>query len=1855
MLQKWAFFWFLSMLLALDVRSEEQNPDLPMVNTELGLSLVVNNCVNVISGDYVQASMDLVVAGPEPLAFERTYASSDYASRSLYNGWRHSFDSRIVLTDMCPLDNSFKANYTDFQGRTFAVWSRWIKPQVGKPLPITCKSNGYTNCGSGIISGRTNPHNMILTHYEAKKNKMEVTHPSGSRLEFDRVYENLFHLSEEKRSNNHKLLLSYKYEFDKDFDCHIDLVKEVTLRGNHTDYSWIKLNYQKNKHLKHENLRNLQVQGSNGQEITYKLQKFHGHKDPAGKRTRYYISEVDRSYAPKEEFQYADRSGDPGQAIIKKSIEGKCVQYVVYYKKEPGDEKNYRIDRVKEIWEPLGTDDKLHKAYSVEYRANDVKKKKNEKDEVKSGYTDVFDFYRNKTTYKYNSKHRLDSVKRFSGKENTLFSKEKYEWAENGTDEGNLLSTYLTDGLSKVISGRAFKYDEHFNIATEKFFGNITGTGNAIVWNGYDTSNCDTYAKRYSYDALHRMESEKEDNGRSVKYGYEKNSDRLAHKFIREHKKICVRYFYEYDANGVLNTTIIDDGTTTDKNNLTGVTERRITRIHPKLAHVKNSPDNSPIGTPTKIEEFYVDLATGAEKLLKSVSRKYSVEGYLLEEIHQDRDRVERYRLTWKYDAHGNVERETNALGEIIVREFDKRNNLTSEELLGSGHCKKYEYDLCNRRTQCTHVLKDGTLLITKYRYDFKGNCFAIVDPCGQVTESEYDAFGRVTSITSPAIPNEQGELIPTKISKKYDVQGNVIALTDQRSETFETSYNVYGKPTQIKYPDGSQETFTYNLDGTLRSSVEKNGLMALYTHDCFGRQLSKELRAPDGTIISRTSSTYNAFHLKSSTDAEGHVTTYRYDGAGRLIATAKEGALTTLEYDALGRPYKTCEWYGSGNNTFRATIKTYDYLDRVLEECVEDGQQPGVSLRLTKYQYDCDGNVISLSQKTSAGMAATLTKYDALKKPIEITNPMGETTHIVYKYHARNAYGQEVLETIQTDPLGNLTITTYNTLGKPGSIVKKNAFDIIIAKKELFYNGIGDCQSTVETVFTPGASDRTVTTCCMHNFHHQLCDLFEAEGTPEQKHTQYIYNDYGQKEAIIKPDGTKILHTYDVLGRLHNFTASDNSFSYTYTYDRNDKPIAIVDNLHGTQTVRVYDASEQLEKEILDSGLTVQYTYDRLGRPIQTILPDQSFVEYLYDASNLKKISRKDCKGVLRYEHQYLAYDGTGRAITVQLPGAAGTIQYQYDLLGRLVQAFSQGREESYAYDAVGNLIAKAVQQDGEGVEQDFAYDDLYQLKSESGAEAHVYECDSLYNCVNKDGSVRIFNALNQLLSQGETVYGYDLNGNLISKTAEGEVTEYTYDALDRLIQVNAPNQTVFYTYDAFNRRISKQVESDGSAAVIEMYLYQGQNEVGSCNSEGEMTQFRLLGTGKGAEIGATTAIEIGLSVSVPLHDQNGNIVILLDLATGNVQESYRFSAFGEEQIFDAEDNVLNGSAVGNPWRFSSKRVDEETGFVYFGRRYYDPQTIRWVTPDPIGFDGGPNLYAYVLNNPLTLFDLYGLVGTNENVRTSWGFDQSWSNPGRWISEALVLPGKVLSFVSTHLIPIPYVSGFVSAVGNFFAGQWPAWEPMVHSRSEQVGTGGRDPHHETVTINGMNNSYYDAKGWSLSISAALGGRSVSMIYNSTRGTFFDLGECGVQTLGAPTYVVDEAVRELRAATERVGPDGIVDVIAHSQGGLILARALEQLNPEERSRIYAHTFGTARIIDPNKFGLMGAQNYINTRDAVPFIADPIGYIKAWITRPDHVTFVNSNGIPFIDHTIENYEESFQTAYKQINGRSGGRR
>ncbi|MFT4552817.1 MAG: RHS repeat-associated protein, partial [Chlamydiales bacterium] len=157
-------------------------------------------------------------------------------------------------------------------------------------------------------------------------------------------------------------------------------------------------------------------------------------------------------------------------------------------------------------------------------------------------------------------------------------------------------------------------------------------------------------------------------------------------------------------------------------------------------------------------------------------------------------------------------------------------------------------------------------------------------------------------------------------------------------------------------------------------------------------------------------------------------------------------------------------------------------------------------------------------------------------------------------------------------------------------------------------------------------------------------------------------------------------------------------------------------------------------------------------------------------------------------------------------------------------------------------------------------------------------------------------------------------------------------------------------------------------------LFLYQKDREIAATDVTGKIVELRVLGRSEATDIGTSVAMELDAKTYVPVHNHRGSITALVDADTNSVIESYRHSTFGEEQIFNADGDAVEGSQAGNPWRYSSKRVDEETGLIFFGLRYYMPETGRWITRDPAGFADGPNLYAYVHGNPMRYYDPYGL-----------------------------------------------------------------------------------------------------------------------------------------------------------------------------------------------------------------------------------------------------------------------------------------
>jgi RHS repeat-associated protein len=177
---------------------------------------------------------------------------------------------------------------------------------------------------------------------------------------------------------------------------------------------------------------------------------------------------------------------------------------------------------------------------------------------------------------------------------------------------------------------------------------------------------------------------------------------------------------------------------------------------------------------------------------------------------------------------------------------------------------------------------------------------------------------------------------------------------------------------------------------------------------------------------------------------------------------------------------------------------------------------------------------------------------------------------------------------------------------------------------------------------------------------------------------------------------------------------------------------------------------------------------------------------------------------------------------------------------------------------------------------------------------------------------------------------------------------------------------------------------------------------------------------TGAGGVHGLVASVRPGAPEGtrreLPVYDGNGNVERVVT-ETGEVSARYEYGPFGEE--------ITRRGVGAQPYRFSTKYHDEETGLLYYGYRYYAPRLGRWLNRDPIEEGDGPNLYAMVHNNPVNIVDIDG--------RTGWQLDGPWDHDH--FDPHLPGPGEefiVVVAVVTILTPIP---GDEVAVGSVIGG----------------------------------------------------------------------------------------------------------------------------------------------------------------------------------------------------------------------------
>ncbi|MDD2600934.1 MAG: RHS repeat-associated core domain-containing protein [Kiritimatiellae bacterium] len=332
------------------------------------------------------------------------------------------------------------------------------------------------------------------------------------------------------------------------------------------------------------------------------------------------------------------------------------------------------------------------------------------------------------------------------------------------------------------------------------------------------------------------------------------------------------------------------------------------------------------------------------------------------------------------------------------------------------------------------------------------------------------------------------------------------------------------------------------------------------------------------------------------------------------------------------------------------------------------------------------------------------------------------------------------------------------------------------------------------------------------------------------------------------------------------------------------------------------------------------------------------------------------------------------------------------------------------YTNDALGRRTARSDYYINRGSTEanTFGYNAFSEMtNAHMGTDTYSYAYDPIGNrnqeVKNSVATDYEANGLNQYTNITGGLIGtptFDLDGNMTflpsTSGAGGEGWHCQWDAENRLIGVSNLTTAVVasYTYDHQSRRI-KKICHRGTETQSKTFVWDSWNlicEQTSTNNSSFIPHnssfytwgLDLSGTLQGAGSVGGLLCETKVANSVintyyALADANGNITEYLN-DSGTVVAHYEYDAFGNT-------SASSGDMVDDfVFRFSSKYLDAETGLYYYGYRYYDPVTGRWLNRDPKGERSGLLLYGFVRNDAANVFDLLGLLTMSVNPKTSEG-----------------------------------------------------------------------------------------------------------------------------------------------------------------------------------------------------------------------------------------------------------------------------
>ncbi|NTX65880.1 VCBS repeat-containing protein [Myxococcus sp. CA051A] len=795
--------------------------------------------------------------------------------------------------------------------------------------------------------------------------------------------------------------------------------------------------------------------------------------------------------------------------------------------------------------------------------------------------------------------------------------------------------------------------------------------------------------------------------------------------------------------------------------------------------------------------------------------------------------------------------------------------------------------------------------------------------------------------------------------------------------------------------------THEYDSRGLLQQTVmEPTGgadvtLTTLYGRDAFGLVEQVSRTGSGTTRVERThydavehllpATTFNAQGHRNRMayhpglgiplvieDSNGLLTHHRYDGFGRLrstVAPSGETELVNYGADSLGWLKVTTQVVGG-----QQTAVTADNLGREIRRDTRGFDNRIVTVLSS---YDALGRKVNVSRPYSgvAPVRYSVATYDLMDRPLSLTAPEGGA--VTYTYDGR--------KTTRLDERNNKTTTESNAIGQ---LVASSAYEATGRELRTTY------------AFGPFGVLRQVTDSAGNSvvLEHDVLGRRTQVTDPDSGVSTTLYNAFGDPRLETDGKGGQTVYDeYDALGRQKRVTTPDGQ--YALEWDTSLKgAITSSTSPDGVTVAHLYNIKGQLEQStwnIEGSAYAVNRTYDANGRLATVQYPQAgarrlSVVHSYSDYGFLKEVRSPtepkaywtaqgyDDLGQLTQEQlgndvvTHLRHDPRGRLRFIDSKRGATALQglaYEWDLEGNLLNRNDvlSRTTEDFEYDTLDRLKKWTVFQNCRRSALEYHYDDLGNL-----LERRVLEGTGTATTSTYTGPGAGPHAVKQTQAGA---YGYDANGNQVSAPSRA----VTYTAFDLPRRITGTGREVSFKYDGGQGRVLKR-SSLGGVTTYVGGLYEKRQQGGQTQhvfhvSGGPRTVAQVVWTDGGAD-----------QTLYLLGDHLGSTERVVD-ALGNVLDGERmkFEPFGAGRMPHALPVAASVGTSSVKKGFTGHEADDEFGLVNMGGRIYDPETARFLTPDPFvqfPHDGQSyNRYAYTLNNPLRWTDPTGFQAQGDDL----------------------------------------------------------------------------------------------------------------------------------------------------------------------------------------------------------------------------------------------------------------------------------